>query len=367
MALTRPVLLTVSAFDATDQYIFRFNVIGGDQVVSNRLIIRDNSTNASVYDQQQTTFRYEHTVPANTLTNGTYYNATVYTYNNEGNESVASNIIQFYCYSTPTITFTNVSEGGAINNASYSFEFTYNQAQNEALNYYVVNLYNTSGILVSTSGEQYVNSQDVPLNLSYVFSGFNDGSSYGVEVVGSTINGTIVRTDILNFSVVYIRPNVYTLVELRNNCDEGYINITSNIAIIDGEVFPPPPVFIDNDELDLTEEGSYIVWDDGYEINDSFTGILVGRKFTPYAKIFQMSNTNGDTIEINWMIGYENEGDDTMQAYAQMNVKPINIPFPYTIRSEEYIAIPSDTQKVQIWFRRINDLYDLHIALAQTT
>lgn len=363
MALTRPVLLNMAAFDATQQSIFRFNVVGGDQVVKNRLVIRNNSTDTSVYDEEQTTFRFEHIVPANTLTNGTYYNATVYTFNNSDTSSAASNTIQFYCYTTPVLEFTNISESGVVNNSSYSFDFTYSQNENEPLNSYVINLHNIAGSIISTSGETYVDSTTVPLDLSYTFAGFEDGVGYGVEVIGTTINNTIIRTGIIHFSVVYTRPNVYTLLELRNNCAEGYVNILSNIAIIDGEVIPGPPVFIDNKELDLRQDGQYITWNTGYTIPGDFTGILVGRDFTPYKKIFQMSNINGDIIEINWLQGYENDGDETMKAYAQMNVKMggDNALWWYTIKSE-YIEIPADTQYITLWFRRINNIYELHIA-----
>ena len=363
MALTRPVLLNMAAFDATQSAIFRFNVVGGDQVVKNRLVINDNSTNTSVYDQQQTTFRYEHNVPANTLTNGNYYNATVYTYNASDESSVASNTIQFYCYTTPVLSFTNITESGVVNNSSFSFDFTYSQAQNEPLNYYVVNLYDAAGSIISTSGEVYADSSTVPLSLSYTFAGFEDGVSYGIEVVGTTVNNTIVRTGIVHFSVVYTRPNVYTLVELRNNCQEGYINILSNIAIIDGEVVPGPPTFIDNKEIDLRDEGEYITWDSGYTIPGDFTGIIIGRDFTPYSKIFQMSNVNGDIIEINWLEGYENDTDTIMKAYAQLNVKMggTNALYWYSIKSE-YIPIPADTQYITVWIRRINNIYELHIA-----
>ena len=40
MALTRPILYSVPAFDATNQYTFSFNVIGGDQVVKKVNIIQ---------------------------------------------------------------------------------------------------------------------------------------------------------------------------------------------------------------------------------------------------------------------------------------------------------------------------------------
>ena len=76
MALPRPVLNTQVAFDATQAHTFTFTVYGsGAQVTANKLTIRKQSDNSIVYQQQQTTFKFEHTLPAGSLTNGNYYNA----------------------------------------------------------------------------------------------------------------------------------------------------------------------------------------------------------------------------------------------------------------------------------------------------
>lgn len=360
MALTRPVLYSIPAFDATNENVIRFNSIGGSQVVKNRLVVKTNNDNQTVYDEEQVTFRFEHILPANTLTNGTYYNATIYTFDNDGNESQASNIVQFYCYTTPTLAFTNLQPNGFIDNATYTFDFTYNQAQKEPLNYYVVNLYDAQGLIVATSGEQYAGSTTVPLDLSYTINGFADSTSYSIEVNGVTINNTLITTGRINFSVKYTRPNIYTLLELQNNCSSGYINIKSNVAIIDGEVVPPPPIYINNKELDLTKEGSYVFWDEGYNVTGNFTGIIKGRKFTPYTTIFTFKNKDGSTVKINWLQGYEN-GDNTkaMMTYAQLVVYQGDV-IVYNIRTP-FIPIPSATDIVTVWFRRINNIYDLYL------
>ena len=98
----------MAAFDATQAQVFGFNVVGGDQVTANRLTIRDNATNTVVYQETQETFKYEHTLPANTLTNGTYYNATLATQDVAGTYSAESVPIQFYCFTQPEIEFTNI-------------------------------------------------------------------------------------------------------------------------------------------------------------------------------------------------------------------------------------------------------------------
>lgn len=367
MALTRPVLYNIPAFDATTQYVVQFNSIGGSQVVSNRLVIATNTDNQTVYDETQTTFKFEHTLPANTLANGTYYNATLYTIDADGNQSVASNIIQFYCYTTPTLTFTNLVPNGTITNSTFAFNFTYAQEQNEPLNYYVINLYDAQGLVVATSGEQYAASTDVPLALSYTINGFADSTNYTIEVNGTTINNTVITTGRINFSVKYTRPNIYTLLELQNNCSGGYINLKSNVAIIDGEVVPSPPIYIDGKELDLTQEGSYVVWDEGYQVTGDFTGILIGRNFTPYSTIFAFINAqDGSTITINWLEGYEN-GDNTqpLMAYAQLVASQGGM-VVYNIKTA-MIDIPSTTDIVTIWFRRVNNIYELYLNVEEGT
>ena len=72
MALTTPILYSVNAFDATQAQVFNFNVLGGNQVTANTLTIKNNATLSTVYSATQTTFKFEHTLPANTLTNGNY-------------------------------------------------------------------------------------------------------------------------------------------------------------------------------------------------------------------------------------------------------------------------------------------------------
>ena len=63
MALTTPILLAKNAFDATKEEKFEFNVVSGDQITANTLVIKDNETLAQVYSGRQVTFAFENTVP----------------------------------------------------------------------------------------------------------------------------------------------------------------------------------------------------------------------------------------------------------------------------------------------------------------
>src|SRR5699024_4634631 len=106
----------------TQPYTFTFTVQSSSaQITANRLTIRRQTDNQIVYEEKQETFKYEHIVSAGELTNGTYYNAELVVYDAENNASPTSVPIQFYCYTTPVLSFTNLPVSNIIQNASFSF------------------------------------------------------------------------------------------------------------------------------------------------------------------------------------------------------------------------------------------------------
>ena len=353
MALTTPILYSVSAFDATKAQTFLFNVLGGSQVVANTLTIKDNATLTTIYSQTQTTFKFTHILPANTLTNGTYYQATLTTKDTQGNESSPSAPIQFYCYSQPIFEISNMPNGNVITNSSFAFTVTYNQAQGEILNAYVFNLYSTSGALISTSNTMYNTDTSLPLSVSYLFSGFEDKASYSIEVTGVTTNGTQITTGRIPFTTAYTKPNMLSSLFLTNNCKGGYITIKSNIIHINGISNPEIPTYIDNKEIDLREAGSYVEWVEDYTVTDNWTMRLWGRDFTPNSEIFRFSNANGDIITIEYHV-------DETQCWFELRVKHSGWLWGYVTESA-HIALPNETEQVFCWLRRIDNLYELRI------
>ena len=217
MALTTPILYTQVAFDASKDQAFKFNVIGGDQVTGATITIKDNASLVTAYTGTSTSFAYSITVPAGSLANGHYYQASIVTHNAAGESSQPSNTIQFYCYSTPSFEFSNLPSTHIINNASYVFDVTYNQTEGETLNAYRFDLYDNTGILLSTSGSKYVSSGGLPLTVSYTFSGFEDKTIYGIQCTGTTVNGTLVDTGLVTISVQYETARGYSYLYLTNN------------------------------------------------------------------------------------------------------------------------------------------------------
>ena len=360
LALTRPVLLSMSAFDATQQTLFSFTATGSStQISSNRLTIRNNLTNTVVYNEVQSSYRYEHILPAGTLTNGVYYNATVTTYDENGDSSPESIAIQFWCYSTPIIAINNIPSSSLIENSNFEFTFTYNQSEGEAIDSYRLNLYNDSQSQISTSGLLYVTNGTPPYSGSYSFGGFENNTSYYIELVIYTIYGTEVKTPNLSFTVKYSRPDLFTVVELFNNCEDGYITVTSNMSIIEGEAYPYPPNYIDGKELDLRNPSWWATWGGGYEISGDVLIRAWFRDPNPNSTVIRLQNEGEGEIEIIYVQGYPSINADTPQAYLAMNVQSMSGQ-EYSIISN-FINVLPDTQQYCMWLKRINGLYDIQL------
>lgn len=359
MALTRPTLLATSAFDATESHTLYFTVSSGsDQVVATRLVVRNNTSNAIVYDSGKVSnFNTQVTIPANALTNGVYYNAVLYTYNVAGETSVPSISIQFWCYTKPIIRFANIPTGNIIANSSFNFEFEYNQEQGELLNQYSLSLYSASHALISTSGALYTESSAVPYSGNYTFTGFENATTYYVKIDGITVNGTEITTGLVQITVTYKRPDLFVLMELNNNCQDGYITIKSNFVYIEGKGNPDPPKYIDNKEVDLTAKGSTVDFTEGFVINGDISTGLWLRKPNEYSEVLRFSNAQGQTISIRFMKGYQNVNSANLQAYYECYVSAVN-GVDYYIYSN-YMDILNENDYYNVWFKRKGNLYSL--------
>ena len=284
MALTQPILNSIPAFDATQSHVFSFISIGGDQVLGSQLTIYDNETGAQVYQGNYTSFKFEYPLAAGTLTNGKYYNATISTINNASEFSEPSNPVAFYCYTAPVLTITNIPASGTIEQSNYTFQGSYVQAEGELLNGYQYTLYNSNKEQISQSAILYDGLY------KHTFSGMANDTSYYVELSGSTINNTPVSSGLLLFTIRYIQPASFAICDLVNNCENGFIQISSNIVSIDGKSEPDPPKYIDNKEVDLTDDGNWVQWDEGFNIQNDFTMRIWGRSFGDNEPIVTMKN-----------------------------------------------------------------------------
>ena len=70
--MAKAQLYNADAWDSSKEHIFRF-LWDGNQSFGNILQIRNNLTDTIVYEESETTMQLKHTVPANTLKNGTFF------------------------------------------------------------------------------------------------------------------------------------------------------------------------------------------------------------------------------------------------------------------------------------------------------
>ena len=322
--LTQPIVNSIAAFDATKDKEISFVVIGGAQVVANRIVITNNQTGVQVYDNTTITMKLSHLIPANTLENGQYYNIVVYTIDSSNNQSVPSVAVPFYCFSQPVLTIDNIPASQTIENGTYKFQGNYLQQQGENLDSYQYTLYDSNKNVLTSSGVIYYQTDN---SLSYTFVGMSNDTAYYVELSGQTVNNTNITTGLLYFTVRYNQPSSFAICDLVNDCENGYIQISSNIVAIDGVSNPDPPIYIDDKEVDLTDPDAWVQWNKGFNIQNDFTMRVWGRKFTPYEEIINLTNdlnteSSPNKIVLKWMIGdYVKE----LPEYQLITGKNINI------------------------------------------
>ncbi len=112
--------MPINVFDAAFEYEIRFQFDGGNQVVRNRLVIKNNESGATAYYQTIDSYRLSVMLPANTLQNGTTYNIYAQVFDIQGTTTTSATIL-FKCLTTPLWKFTNVEVGDVIRTSNYDF------------------------------------------------------------------------------------------------------------------------------------------------------------------------------------------------------------------------------------------------------
>lgn len=363
MALSTPLLYPIPAFDATLENNITFTVIGGDQVVGNRLSIKINSSQVEVYNGTVESYVFSHTIPANTLTNGVYYTAQIKTYGNIDDISDPtkgsswSDAVPFYCYSTPVVSWSNQPQASIIDTSTFTFYFSYSQAQGEELYSYIVNLYDQSQTLISTSGTKYVSS--LISDITYTVNGLLNTNSYYIEMNGETINNTKISTGKISFTVNYYEPYSKQGFTATNDACNGWITLVNNVVIIDSSSFPDPPIYVyGNTAVDVKQQNYYVKWT-GLSQREDFCIRIWGYNFNSNEVIFNYMQADiAYNIQLIRRDGYDYDSS-TLQTYYELQVY-VNDNQPLFIYSN-YINQPTSTDKVFICIKRINNIYSLYI------
>ena len=362
--MKQPICQSVPAFDATVAYnveenpnsnIFRFTSSEGTRINANRLIIKENQTGKTVYDKTiYPYFKFDHIIPANTLRNGIEYIfafQVFYRVNQQILEqSGLSDFVHFMCYKTPTLKITNIPESGEYSGSNFELDIQYNQEQKELLDISKVILFNNLGNKIFESGSIYNKSNKVPLNFKYTLMGLNRDTTYQVKVVGITVNKTLVESPRYIFTIRYSAPQLNTLLELKNNCYDGCIELKNNFIVIDSEQYPEDlgsnPKYLNKEKgtLDLREKDTFLTYKGGFNIESNFTE----RLFVQNPNLGNITTLTGygSRIEVNLI--QDKDYYLELKAYSGIST-------PYIIYSNPI----KDKTRLLIWIRKKDNLFEV--------
>ena len=141
---------------------------------------------------------------------------------------------------------------------------------------------------------------------------------------------------------------------------DGEIGIKSNVTFFTRELYD---YYINNKEVDLRQNNSYVEWNQGYNISSDFTTKLWFRGANPNSTLIRFSNTNGQTVVVDYREGYKDQTAQDKQAYMEVYVESIN-GMKYYIFSD-YLDILPDSSYYCFWLRRINNIYQTHFAIVE--
>lgn len=285
--LQTPSINSITPFDPLYEYTVDF-IYNDNQSLKNRAVIIDNSTSEIVYDETETTMRLQHVIPANTLIAGKQYLIQIQVFDADGNSSNLSSSVLFYCLSTPTFSFSNISEGETYKSASIILNLNYSQSENEPIKSYQFFKYSYDKTLLESSSVFYSSS-----DMSYSFYGLENNVSYYFRAIGETSHGIALDTGYIKVNVSFNTIPANILLDAENHYKDGYISLKLNIKDIGYK--------LDNDDYELKDgllilKNNSLTYNEGFTVTDDFS-LFVEAKELPVST-FLTTNDNMFSLSI---------------------------------------------------------------------
>lgn len=143
-------------------------------------------------------------------------------------------------YLLPPSLSINIDEGDIIANSNYTFLVNYYNTE-EPIDYAVFTLYDKNGNIVEESPKIFEIS-DPPLIVYHTFKGMLDDTEYKIGVYVKTLHGLEKTIDPIGFYIDYEESVLKAPIVIDNKCNEGYINISTDIFKGDDGEFNPNPM-----------------------------------------------------------------------------------------------------------------------------
>ena len=332
----KPIISSMTPWDARLNYKMYFSY-SGDLPVSNRLIIYDASSLATIYDQTETASHFYHTVPANALTNGVKYAAQLTVTDMNGITSGISDKVFFWCLSTPQFYFSLPTTEN-INTPSVTLKVEYAQSEGEQLYSYQHFLYDNARTQLTRTDIYYTSE-----NLQHTFNGLTNKAGYYLRSVGTTKNGISVDTGYQRIYVNYEQEEDFEFLDLTSDINGTVVGHT-NMVSIDADEDASDYVFL-NSYVQLL--GRSIHYNSNFNIEGDFTLSLKITKVMVDGPILLLSNGRENIL----LTSNIYEGKVVYRLTSNNGMSDYNIFSPLLSLSNDSIVV--------IHIRRINNLFKL--------
>lgn len=280
--MSKPIIKQIQPFDAVKDTYIEF-VWTGIRCKANRIVVYDNTTNTSVYDNTVTSYALRHKIPSNTLQNGNKYNVQIYVTDINNNVSSPSDKVLFYTLQTPTFRFEDINDKDVIKSSSLTAYVHYYSADWEDITTYTFYLYDSTKKLILTS-----DAFTDPNNLSYTYRGLNNDSIFYIQCKAITVNGMELDTGLVEIYVIYENQSEYSRIYADPIPKRGCIKVSSNIVII--QYNGTEDFTYENGMINLVDKTLY--YDEGFLIENDFTLIIRGKNLWQTAEIFKAKNAD---------------------------------------------------------------------------
>lgn len=291
----------------------------------------------------------EHELPANSLINGVYYTATVRVTGSDGKVSSYSEPIIFRCLADPTWRFIDFAPNIIVKNSTYAVSLEYSQGQGDLLNAYHIKLYDISLNEVFVSDKIYNTSV-----LSHTLFGLVDKAQYYIKAAGESVGGLTFETDLIPFSVAYTTPFSTSLVGLENVPFGGCVVVTSNITSVSSSTSIPSPAFINDAEVDLTNN-RWVMFDHGQAVNGDFSVLIRCKKLKTLTPFFELIGKDGDIIRLSYIEKRIYQTVDDIKTYKDVGfIKAESFGGKDILVETKYFNLLTASQYIKISLSRIN-------------
>lgn len=234
--------------------------VSGDIQVAYEIKIFNNTNNALVWSLPKTpTYANNFSLPAQTLTNGREYKWQVTIYNDSG-KSIASD---FQIFQTSTRPVVLIDQLGTISSPSYLFTAKYQQPENISLRSWHALLYNEKMALIGQTGIQ------TGSELQYRYNDLKSESDYYIEFHVTSIKGLTGSSGKIKFQVLYTQPKINVSLSAENVSEIAGIQLSWNATQIIGSVDTSPPIYINNEKIDLLN--NRVIFSKGFSLERNFT------------------------------------------------------------------------------------------------